>query len=99
MMQEDLFSNQPIARNTDPETSHEAARDITRTKRASQQHACLDAVQRWPERTSAELADLMGIDRYIVARRLPELRDGNKVSNGAARKCGVTGKKAMVWRV
>lgn len=97
-VQLDLFSDQPIARNSDPQTSHQAAREITASgKRASQQHQCLEAMKFWPGKTSAELASLMGVDRYMVARRLPELRDANKVVNGMARRCRVTGKRAMTW--
>lgn len=96
--QKDLLSDQPIARSTDPETSHLAAAEVTKSgKRATQQHECLKGVKRYPGRTSAELAAALHIDRYIVARRLPELREAGKVMNGPARPCGQTRRKAITW--
>jgi hypothetical protein len=100
-MQLDLLSQSPIARRRDPETSHEAAEHITNSgKRASQQNAVLDLVRRYPGHTSAELAvrGLSGlIDRWTVARRLPELRSAFLVKNGDKRKCGETGSNALTW--
>ncbi len=99
MIQQDLLSDQPIARNTDPATSHKAADEITKSgKRATQQNQILEALATFQNCTSAELAQHMGLDRYIVARRLPELRPKHVLS-GNARKCKVTGKSAMTWRL
>ena len=90
----------PIARRTDPATSHEAAERVTADgSRAVQTAECLDAVARWPGCTSAELAVRMGCSRYVPARRLPELRSVGAVANGPARKCSVTGKLALTWVV
>ena len=101
MKQHDLLDDQPIARNTDPVTSHQAAAELTQSgTRAAQQHAVLEAVKKFPLRTSAEIAEAAGIDRYAAARRLPELRNSGLVRNGTeSRRCGVTGKRAMVWFV
>lgn len=99
----DLLSSVPIARKHDPSTSHEAAEHITNSGlRARQQRAVLDLVQRFPGHTSAELAaksELPGgcLDRWSVARRLPELRSTWIVKNGEKRKCSITGLKALVW--
>ncbi len=63
----------PIARKTDPESSHEAAARITDSgKRKRQIDEALARVRRHPGKTSLELSD-MELDRYILARRLPEL--------------------------
>lgn len=94
--QMDLLSKTPIARNSDPETSHESAEVVTKTSRAGQQLRCRDLVCLYPGHTSAELAKLGREDRYMVARRLPEVRPVH-VRNGEARKCTVTGRKAMTW--
>jgi hypothetical protein len=99
----DLLSNSPIARLRDPSTSHEAAEHVTKSgARAYQQRAVLDLVSRYPGHTSAELAlksELMGkpLDRWTVARRLPELRDAFLVKNGEKRECRVTRRAALVW--
>lgn len=96
-----LLSESPIARGSDPETSHAAAADITRSGvRASQQRTVRDLVRAFPGRTSAELAARSrDIDRWTAARRLPELRTENLVRNGEPKKCGVTGKRALTWFV
>lgn len=91
---------QPVARRTDPATSHEAAERVTRDgSRARQVAACLDAVRRWPGCTSAELAVRMGVSRYMPARRLPELRSAGKVANGVSRECSVTRRAALTWEL
>lgn len=92
----DLLADQPVARNSDPGTSHEAARRI-RPARATQQREILAGCQAHPGHTSAELAAILGMDRYTVARRLPELRSARLVANGDARICTATGSRAMIW--
>lgn len=92
--------DQPVARRTDPATSHAAAARVTADgSRAVQTAACLDAVRRWPGCTSAELAVRMGVSRYMPARRLPELRSAGKVANGVARECSVTRRAALTWEI
>ena len=64
----------PRARRSDPETSHEAAEAILDSgELGRQQRAVLAAVRRWPGLTSLELGARMEINRWAVARRLPEL--------------------------
>ena len=86
----------PRARKTDPESSHIAAKvydDIFNI----QQEQVFEALSKHPDVTSHELAKSENLDRYIVARRLPELRSQGRVTNGSIRKCNVTGNKAMTW--
>lgn len=98
MSQLSLLADTPIARSRDPETSKLAASDITASgQRARQQNLVLGAVKRWQGRTSAELAQRLGSDRFMTARRLPELRAQGYVENGCARACGVTGKSSLTW--
>ncbi len=96
----DSFANRElIAANVDPVTSHLAAADITHSGlRASQKRAVLNAVERFPGRTSAELADAADLDRYLVARRLPDLKHDGFVEQGEIRNCRVTGRKAVTWK-
>jgi CRP-like cAMP-binding protein len=95
-----LLELPPIARRSDPVTSHLAAEQITASgARSKQAAACLAAVRMNPGSTSAELAVAAGIDRYTAARRLPELRARGEVSNGPARLCRVTGRAALTWVV
>lgn len=94
----DLIAATPAARNTDPETSHLAAEENTRSgRRAVQQHAVLAAVMAQPGLTSRELAQAAGMDRYVVARRLPELEAAKIVRKGGARECRVSKRRAVTW--
>lgn len=88
----------PAARRTDPESSHQAAQIHTLSgKRAHQQDQAAAAVRKFPGRTSFELATCTGIDRYTLARRLPECETGGSVRRGTQRACTVTGRLAMEW--
>ena len=85
----------PAARRSDPETSHLAAEVITKNgTRHHQQQLAADAVRKHPGRTSQELAHLTGIDRYVLARRLPEC---TAVRKGVAVECTVTRRQALTW--
>lgn len=98
MQQLSLISDSQIARRSDPEGSHEAARRVTDSgTRASQQRAVLSCVQRSPGRTSRELAKAYGLDRYMVGRRLPELREVGKVRNDEKRECRISGVTCETW--
>jgi len=93
----------PIARRSDPETSKEAAREITQSgRREGQLLVVLTLVRKYPRKTSAELAakaDLQGIpfDRYVLARRLPELEKAGLVTKLNSRKCSIGGREAHEW--
>ena len=88
------------ARNTDPTTSHEAARAIIATgDRAHQQAEAYAAVRAYPGRTSLELSELTGICRWRLGRRLPELIDRGLVTQGPKRRCTASarGLNAVTW--
>lgn len=88
----------PIAAKVDPSTSHQAAKEITESgQREIQLRAVLGLVQKYPLCTSLELARRSGLDRHMIARRLPELRAGHLVNQRSARCCTVSGKKAVTW--
>lgn len=88
----------PAFRATDPETSELAAIEITASgERKRQQDATAEAVRKHPGKTSHELAQVTGLNRYALARRLPECVTGKEVVKGAARTCAVSGRKAVTW--
>ena len=95
----DLLSDSPIARRRDPETSHEAAEHVMKTgMRGRQQREVFALVNAYPGHTSAELAAKSNLDRWTVARRLPELRAAWLVKNGIeSRMCSVTGRSGLTW--
>ncbi len=97
MNQQTLFTRTPASRATDPESSYAAEDEINRNgTRATQQAQVLAYVRRWPGLTSRELAARANVDRYILARRLPELEPVH-VRKGPQRKCGITHRLATPW--
>jgi hypothetical protein len=89
----------PLARKTDPHTSHEAAHALVESGAHQRQvDQVLAALTQYPNRTSAELAAEAGFDRYMVARRLSDLEKRNKASKHPARICTVSKRRAVVWR-
>lgn len=104
--QPDMFGNvrymrrveTPAARRTDPITSHLAAEQHTASsKHTHQQAQATAAVRAYPGRTSFELAMATDLDRYMLARRLPECVMAGTVVKGAPRHCSVTGRLALTW--
>lgn len=94
---QELYDNGPTHRNTDPITSAIASDDIIATgARATQQRVTFDAVKKFPGSTSMELAAMGGLDRYQLARRLPELERANLVCKGPARMQD-SGRPAVTW--
>lgn len=88
----------PIARANDPESSHRAGEEITASGRRQQQIAqTINAVRRFPGRTSLELSELTGLCRFALARRLPEAVTAGAIVKGIQRPCSVTGKLALTW--
>ncbi|MHC1668126.1 winged helix-turn-helix domain-containing protein [Stenotrophomonas maltophilia] len=91
------MANYP-ARNTDPDTSHDAAHHIVDSgARKAQQQRVAAAVRQHPGLTSRELADVAGMDRHMVARRLPELEADGVVVHGAPRKCRISEMRCQTW--
>jgi hypothetical protein len=91
----------PLARNSDPWTSHEAGEDLTASgKRSRQKYTCLRAALRYPiaeTYTAREFACDTEIKHEIVHKRFPDLHDGGLMYKRGYRTCTVTGKKATVW--
>jgi len=97
MNQQTLFASTPASRATDPETSHLAEEESNANgTRADQQHRTLAALRQHPGSTSAELARLAGLDRYMVARRLPELAPIH-ARRAEKRTCRVSHRPAITW--
>lgn len=90
----------PASRAADPETSYLAERHINSSGlRGHQQRQAAAAVRCYPGRTSAELAEMTGIDRHRLAKRLPEAETAGAVRRGDKRQCSVSHLMAIVWNV
>ena len=93
----------PLARATDPRSSHDAAQaHVASGTHAEQKAAVLSLVRAKPDATSAELAlvaetTAIPLDRYAVARRLPDLEKDGKVRRTGMRECRVSGRRAVTW--
>lgn len=87
------------ARTADPSSSHEAADFIVGSgKQAQQQAQASAAVRKHPGLTSLELARATGLDRFMLARRLPELWKQGLLRRGMVRKCSASnGRSAVTW--
>jgi hypothetical protein len=90
----------PLARSTDPLSSHLAADEFTRSgRRGAQKRALLTWLRgQLQPMTSAEIALASGLDRHGVARRLPDCERDGSVVRCAMRECGATGRPAITWR-
>ncbi len=97
MNQLSLFS--PIARRSDPVSSHLAAREINQGIRSKQALIVLGLVRRHPGKTSLELSRLSDLDRYQIARRLSDLEHSGEVEKGEIRVCEIAGRMAVTWRI
>ena len=88
----------PLSRNRDPVTSFKAADKLAKSgKYLTQKEAVLEALRRNNGATSAELAAYMGVDRYLTARRLPDLERDALVTKGLERECKVTEDACVTW--
>ena len=87
------------ARNTDPESSKEAAREmIDSGAMASQRMQVYVALQRHNNSTARELSDASGITVHVIGRRLTELDRLGMVSRGPQRLCRIGNRNATEWR-
>ena len=88
----------PLARASDPITSHIAGEEHVLSGRwRGDAERVLEALRYWPGRTSRELAERSGLDRYLVARRLPDLKETGHVERGEKRQCAIGRCLALTW--
>lgn len=86
-----------LARRTDPETSHAAAR-VAESRLGLYQWEALMACRAHPGMTATEMAEARGWDDpRVINRRLGELAIAGMVRATGSRACGVTGRRAMTW--
>ena len=82
-------------RNADPLSSHLAGEEIEDSGKAATQRAeALKLVHTHEGLTSIELSEYTDLDRYQLARRLPEIKS---IVKGLSRHCKVSKKLAVTW--
>jgi hypothetical protein len=89
-----------LARRTDPQSSHAAAKEVIESGLVAGQMAQLLTWLRGQTEpfTSLEISHLSGMCRYTCARRLPSLEKAGLVSRGPARICRQGGRLAITWK-
>ena len=86
----------PIARTTDPWTSHAGAVEVTDSgRRKTQSERCLDVVQTRPGLTAGEIGELTRLGHVPAQRRLSDLKAAGKVAVGMARQ--YLGRPQVTW--
>jgi len=91
----------PVSRTTDPRTSHEADAVITVDgSRRSQVERLLEYVYQHPGFVAGEIAAETGLGMHIVGRRLADLKNQDRIYQGAARSWtgpNASGRKQITW--
>ncbi len=89
----------PIARRSDPDTSKQAAREVT-AEGIREAHAVmlLDMIRQRPGHTLRELSDSIAVlDAASVSKRLSDLHAKGLIWPGSPRRCSISGRAARVW--
>jgi len=93
-----VFMNAPIARNSDPETSKEAAASITKDgSRESQCQKILAVIQNQPGCIPGEIAQELGILTHQAIKRISDLENQGLVIPGKPRVWSGSKKKQRSW--
>lgn len=84
-----------LARNTDPETAHEAAQEVNATRLMG---IVLHTLRSCPEGlTTEEIARRSGLDLQSVTPRMKPLEEAQLVCRTGLRRKGATGRTRIVW--
>lgn len=93
----DLFNQKKLARNTDPQTSHKAAEQVT--FKGDHHKRIYEALKTMKDGTFYEIAEVARMEPAAVWRRLNELeKQGRIVQTGEERR-GPTGRLCRVWKI
>ena len=76
----------PIARPSDPWTSHIGAAEVTESgRRKTQSERLLAVVQSHPGLTGGEISELAGLERWATTKRLSDLKNAGQAIQGEPR--------------
>lgn len=86
------------SKRNDPSTSWDAGDDFHESIKPEYHYQLIQEVFKTNgPMTSAEISMLCDLDRYQVARRLPEMERRNSVIRAGIRVCSVKKRKSVVW--
>lgn len=88
---------QPVARSTDPVTSHLAAIDASSRAQTNRDLALATLRSHPSGLTDFDLADLTGIAQTSIGKRRGELRDAGLVEDSGRHRPSPSGSAAIVW--
>lgn len=93
------MEDRAVARNTDPETSHAAAKSVGSDRIRSSQKIILNLLRKFGPMTDAEIAGLMkvGFSPSGTRTRRKELVDKGLVRDSGNRKRTSSGRSTIVW--
>jgi len=96
----DLFlPSEAHARNTDPETSHEAAEEISGNQATRMEYEVLACLRRFPGGlTMHEICHLTGLRWNTASPRIKPLRLKGLVEDSGDRREGPVGRRCIVWK-
>lgn len=87
-----------LSHRHDPETSQIAAqRHVDSKANEHQREHVLACLRKYFGCTSSELAQHFSLDRFMVARRLPDLEKLGLAYKGNKRICAVSGSLCVTW--
>jgi predicted transcriptional regulator len=84
-----------LSHRADPDTSREAASNTSLLNKQRQE--ALAILRKHGPGTACEIASRSGADRFMLSRRLGELRDAGFARQVETRNCAVKGTKQIVW--
>lgn len=95
----DIPPSLPLAASAaDPHTSKLSAAEIDASGQRKHQCALVARlVKENPGKTSMELCRISGMDRHMIAKRLPDAEKLGLVARGPARTCTYSGRQALTW--
>ena len=91
------YASRKLARNSDPKTSHKAARQVSIFQN-NHHRAIYQALQTMKDGTFYEIAERSGLEPASVWRRLNEMEKGGLIQPTGGERRGPTGRMCRVWR-
>ena len=92
----------PLARNNDPETSHEAAKDVS-VRASAHRLLAMQTLDRHGALTDHELAARTGLQHNSIGKRRKDCQDAGMVERlldadgNSIKRPAPSGSKALVW--
>ena len=88
----------PRVRNTDPDTSAEAAESLSERSLGARCQELYELIANFRNGlTTHDLVNITGYDRGNTARRITDLKQAGWIRDSGRRRRSTTGRKSIVW--